>query len=168
MKIIKSKIKENDVFLVRWKAREWDDQKDWCFEGSLVAQKNDEGEFIFYDTFWGIGRHDNKSWKFTEMMKTFNVEYYCNLNELEKISHYECDYYDDKDIFRLSDQHGCMESCVYHYIKKGTQKSKEKILSVLGENMRKAKNELENSGRDIENIATKIKDVENGNLSIYI
>jgi len=43
------------------------------------------------------------------------LKYYCNLDDLEKIEKYETDEYDDEDLFRLSDQHACVERCIYWY-----------------------------------------------------
>lgn len=159
-----SKIKENDVFLANWKERKWGDQKDHCFEGILIALKQ-ENEFRFYDTFWGICEKSNKSWSYAEMIKLFNVDYYCNLNELEKIKKYDVDYYDDKDIFIISEQHGYSK---YYYIKKGAEKSKDKMLKVLNKKLEDIKLNIKWETQQIKDINKKIKEVENGNLDIYI
>ena len=161
-------IKENDVFHARWKERVSGDQKDHCFEGLLIAMKNAEGVTKFVDTFWGICRWDNKTFTFSELNEKFVWEYYCNLDELEKIKSYDRDYYADEDIYWLHDQHACVDSCKYYYIKKGVKRNKDKILRVLEENIKKAENDIERKIRSIKSWSEKKKEVEGGKLDIYI
>src|SRR3990172_12020854 len=155
-------IKENDVFHANWKVREWGDQKDWCFEGLLVAKKID-GKMMFIDTYWGVGRFDNKSWNYTDLRKLFNFSYYCNIDDLEKIGSYDVDYYDDKDIYRLHDQHSCSESCNYYFIKKGTKRSKTKMIEVLEEKINEAKRNIEWNTRKVEEYSAKKQQVADDN-----
>lgn len=166
-KILLKNIKENDVFHATWKQKEWGDQKDWCFEGLIVAKKVD-GKMMFIDTYWGVGREDNKKWDYTNFNKLFNFNYYCNLTDLEKIKSYDAEYYDDKDVFVLHDQHSCVESCRYYYIRKGSKRSKSKMLEVLEEKLSEAKRNVEYATRSVEEYATKKQQVEDGNLDIYI
>lgn len=102
-----------------------------CFEGLAVVHEKADGGFILIDTFWGIGRTDNKCFNIDQIDKDITAELYCNLDEIEKISEYDIQYYADTDIYRLTDQHGCAKSCIYFYKRKGAQRSKDKIKLVL-------------------------------------
>ena len=164
----KKDIKVNDVFLVSWKG-ESERDRNWCFEGILVALKED-GDLVFCDTYWGIGRNDEytKSYTFSQMIKNFRVRYYCNLNELEKIDNYDADFYEEKDVFTLSNQHACYDSCIFNFIKKGTKRSKNKMKSLIYEKISKTKREIEWKIEDIVRLNENIKDIEAGKTDIYI
>lgn len=162
-------IKEKDVFIVGWKDRQWGDQKGHCFEGILIAYK-DGDELKFYDTYWNVFRRDSESdiFTFAQMMDKFNVKYYCNLDELEKIEKYNDVYYDDKDIFTLHDQHACMPSCIYTFIKKGTQRSKEKMLESVDKKISDYQRTIEYNTRCIELLKESGAKIRNGDLEVYI
>lgn len=160
-------IKENDVFHARYKLRECGDQKDHCFEGLLVAMMR-EGEMMFVDTYWGLKRWDNKKWNFKQLKENFHFEFYCNLDDLEKKDKTAELYYDDKDIFILHDQHSCVESCRYYYTKKGAVRSQKKMIATLDKKIADAKSDIDWRVREIERESAKRKEVENGNLEVYI
>ena len=167
MKIL-NKLKEYDIYRARWKVREWADQKDHCFEGLLVALKDNDNQIRFYDTYWGICNRSGKSFNPKEVQELFDIKFYCNLDELEEKSKYQTDYYDDDDIYYLHNQHACMESCRSYYVKKGTKKSKQKILSVINKKIIEAEHTIESAITDIERYSEKKIEVQNGDLSIYL
>lgn len=164
-KQLKKNIVEGDVFDVSWKESSYMD--DHCFEATLIANI-DEGKMMFVDTYWGINGLDNKSWDYTKMNKLFNFKFYCNLNDLKKIEEYDREYYDDKDLFRLTNQHACVPSCIDHYIKKGSKRSSKKMLKVLDEKIDKAKREIKYNTDRVGEYSAKKQEIINGNKEIYI
>jgi len=167
-KKLKRNIMPDDVFHARWKQREWGDHKNHCFEGIVVAMFDKNNELWLVDTFWGIKCWDNKKWRYANFVKLFNFTFYCNLKELQKIGRGELDYYDDKDVFYLHEQHACCESCRYFYIKKGTKRSQQKMLTVLQDKIDRKKQEIQYATDEIKRLSALKVEVEKGNLDIYI
>jgi len=171
----KIKLKIGDIYHFGYKPEVIDDiEKKWyrghtthCFEGLLVVMKshkwNDDKRkydevVMLVDTFWGINREDNnKRFTLEEALKLGNLEYYCNLDEIEKIEKYDLDKYDNKDLFRLHDQHSCSE---YWYKKIGAVKSPVKRISVIDKEINKAKSEIEYRVRTIESLSAERKKLE--------
>lgn len=171
----KVKLKIGDVYNFNWNAEEYNKQS-WqgslrhCFEGLLVVMEGHvynnktskyDKKIMLVDTFWGINREENNQ-RFTleEAQKRGTLNYYCNLNEIEKVEKYHLDNYDDNDLFRLHDQHACVDSCVYWYKKKGAKKSPQKKIKVLQEKINKEKSDIEYSVRHIESMSAEIKELE--------
>lgn len=164
MKIKKSELKQGDVFHANWKEREWGDQKSHCFEGLFIVKEDEEGEKWFVDTFWGVNKWDNKKWKYTDAIRTFNLEYYVNVNEIEPISEYLTDEYEDVDLFALHDQHSCAPSCRYLFVRKGAKKSPTKKIKALEEEIRENKSKIEWAVRNIEQVTTTIEKIRTSGL----
>jgi len=159
-KITKKELKVGDIFHSSWKERVWGDQKDHCFEGLFIIMQDEEGEKWFVDTFWGVNRWDNKKWKFTETNELFKLNFYVNLNDLEKVEHYSLDDYSDEDLFTLHDQHACVKSCIYHFKRKGAIKNPQKKISKLQEEINEEKRKVEWAVRNIESKSAEIKKLE--------
>lgn len=160
------KIKNNDVF--HFIPKDNSEFANWTRENLFVAKIGEDGKIILVDTYCGIGRLDNKQYSLSEARKLGKLEYYCNLDEIEKIEEYKTKYYDDKDIFILHDQHACADSCIYYFVRKGAEKDKEKMLETVNELLNKAKREIEYQTRNVEEYSAKKQQIENGNLEIYI
>jgi len=133
----------------------------------FIAIKED-GKLWLRDTYWGLGGNDNKKYSYSEANKLGKLSYYCNLKGIKSINEYDLDYYDDKDTFVLHDQHSCVPSCRYYFVKKDAKRSKVKMLEVLNEKLEEAKRNVERETRQVEEYATKKQQVENGKLDIYI
>lgn len=149
------KIKENDVFTWRYTQKhieslEYKNDLYHCKERLAVA-KNVNGTFMFFDTFWGIGRTDNYTFIEAEIDKKYEVEFYCNLDEIDKQPNHSDvkKYYDDKDVFTLHDQHACASSCIYHYLKKGAVKSKDKMIQITKRKIQEIEDKIEYSKSDL-------------------
>jgi len=167
MKVLLKNIKEKDVF--HFHPKEYSEIANWCRENLFIAKKDDKGKIYFYDTYWGLGcGGDSHTYTFAEANELGKLEYYCNLNEVEVIGQHKIEYFDEKDIFRLHDQHACVESCNYYFVRKGAKRSKEKMLQVLNEKLEKAKHEIEWQVARVDEYSAKKKEVELGNLEIYI
>jgi len=170
-----NKLKIGDVYNFNWNTEEYNKQS-WggslshCFEGLLVVMEypewNEEkdkyeNELKLVDTFWGVNRtSDNKSFTLEEAQKRGVLTFYCNLNDIEGIEKYNLDKYDDKDLFALHDQHSCVESCIHWYKKKGAKQSPAKRISVIDEEIIKAKKDIEYNIRQIENLSGERKKLE--------
>lgn len=163
-------IKENDIFDFRYKSEEiermgghWFAQH--CFDGQLVAKRID-GKWTLTDTYWSFGNCGNsRRWSLAESMKKGSLRLICNLDDVEKIDRYLTQYYDDKDLFNLSYQHGCYE---FYAIRKGASRSSEKMLNTLNDKIRKAKSDIESTIREIEQLTEQKTKLEAGDLSITV
>ena len=156
-------IKENDFFHFRSKKR-----SSHCFEGLLRAVKYENGEIMPCDTFWGINDGSGVILTIAEAETEGELKFYCNLNEIEKIPNHERDYYDDKDIFVLTRQHACSDSCIYSFIKKGAQRSKEKMLSTITEKIDEAQRKANCLLRDVEQLTEIKAKIEAGDTTVYL
>ena len=169
---IKVKLKLGDVYNFVWKKEEYDKQSwrgslDHCFEGLLVVmnypqwnEKKDkyEDEIRLVDTFWGINITDNnKSFTLKEAQEKGNLEFYCNLNDIEKVEKYDLDKYDDNDLFMLHDQHYCSK---YYYKRKGAKKSPTKRISVIEKEIKGIKDNIEYEIRQIEWLSTEKENIK--------
>ena len=117
-------MKRNDVYKFQYKKETLDAYPNWnfrhCFEGLLVVIENKNGSITLGDTFWEFNGTGSYGKKFTpeEAEKVGILTYYCNLDDLKEISKHDIKYYNDKDLFRITRQHGCSDSCVRHFISK--------------------------------------------------
>ena len=117
-------MKENDVY--KW----WYNNKQkntfmmyHCKECLAVVKKDKDGKLYLADTYWGVG--DNSGAVFYPNNPKIDIEYYTNLDEIELFCVCPEKYYNKKDIFILTRQHGCYDSCVYKYIRKGAKRDKK-------------------------------------------
>lgn len=165
-KVLLKNIKENDVF--HFRPKDYGEFANWCRENLFVAMKDDDGKLWLVDTYWGIKRWDNKKYTFTEANKLGRLEYYCNLDDIEKIGKEKLDYYAKEDTYMLHDQHACVESCKYYFVRKGAKRNKQTMLDELDSRIQEAKREIDWNTRKVEEYSAKRQQVEDGNLDIYI
>jgi len=156
-------IKENDFF--HFRTTKVDSH---CFEGLLMAMKYENGEIYLADTFWGIGNTSGKTFTIAQAEEKGELKFYCNLNDIEPISDVEANYYNDKDIFLLSRQHACVESCRYYYKRKGAQRSKEKMLQTITEKIDSAEREAKWLLNDVIRLTGIKAKIESGDTTVYI
>lgn len=171
IKIIQKEVRKNDVFKVWYKTNKeerYPGSLRHCFEGTLVAVQDEKEGLIFVDTYWGIGDRQGKEFTFSEMMQKFEVKHYCNLDDLEKSNEHAVKYYDDKDIYTISEQHACSPSCIHYFLRKGAVRSKEKMLNVINEKIQKEKRSIEYSVREIELLSEKKEKINSGDLNVYL
>ena len=115
-------MKENDVYKWHYNSNRKDISYH-CREGLAVVKKDKNGKLYLADTYWGIG--DSSGRVFYSDDPEIDIEYYTNLDEIELSGNDIDRYYNEKDIFVLTRQHGCCNSCVYRYIRKGAKRDKE-------------------------------------------
>jgi len=157
----KIKLNEGDVYGFRYsEVRSFDPS--WCFDGQLVCRKDREGNLYLEDTYWNS---NGICFTLEKALKEGKLTFRFNLNEVEETNKDCVLYYDPKDIFNFSHQHGCYVSW---RIKKGAKKSKEVMLNSINEKITEAYRKLASVVRDIELLSEKKTKVDGGNLSIYI
>ena len=107
-----------------------------CFDGQLVCYGG-----ILVDTYWGFDvRECGRRFTPQEAANLGALIFLCNLKDVEPISEWEFDQYDEADRFDLSYQHRCHKKLV---IRKGALKSVANQLSILEERVKKAKRDAE-------------------------
>jgi hypothetical protein len=159
-------IKVGDVFHVRYTDayREGQRGRDLhhCFEGLAIAKKSESG-VVLVDTFWGLNGNDHsKVFYQPDIGEKISIERYCNLDEITKISRHEVVYYADEDIIFLHDQHACVDSCKYYYIKTGAVRSRAKMVQVVQEQISEAENAIASLKRSIEVKMETLGEIESG------
>ena len=101
-----------------------------CFDGQLTLVKNIRNEEVLIDSYWSLNRHLNHEFTIDEAQEKGYLEFKCNLDEVEFIEEQDLLFYNDKDVINLSRHGGSLKRFA---VKKGSKKSKEKILSILNE-----------------------------------
>jgi metal-sulfur cluster biosynthetic enzyme len=156
-------IKVNDVYRFRYneetKKKMFDSS--WSFDGQLIVKEKNESLYL-EDTYWNSS---NVIFTLEEILEKGTLTFVCNLDEVKEIREYDIQYYDDKDIFDLSYQHHCY---IKYYIKNDTKRSIEKMRTILNEKIAKSKFEIAWETTQIKRNEEKLKELENGNLDIYI
>ncbi len=163
------------MFHFRWspkKEQGWDSR--WhCFQGTLIAKKDYKEKLGLVDTYWSYGNDSNSHWITEkvideEVKKGGRFEFYFNLNNVEPIDRNEVKYYADKDVVSIAQQSACDPSCIKHFKYKGTERSKEKMLSVINEQIAKKKHEIEYAAREIESLTERRTKIDAGDLTQYL
>lgn len=164
------KIKENDIYRFSYSLEYKDKAKHFdpyhCFDGQLVAKKDKEtGEITLVDTYWSFGGNDSRYAKPKEWREKGTLTFFLNLDEVEKAEEWERMYYNEKDFYNLSYQHGCYKKFAK---RKGAKRDKGVMLDSLQEALKKAKYDADYAIRRVEEYSTKIAQVQNGDTTIYI
>lgn len=131
------------------------------FDGQLIARKNREGKFYLQDTYWGSG---DTTFTPKEASENGTLVFVCNLNETEKKGD-AYSYYDEKDIYNLSSQHGCYKDI---RIRKGAKRSKAKMFEVINEKINEARRKVHGYIEDIARYSETKTKIETGDLSVYL
>lgn len=144
-----------------------------CFDGQLVAIESGDG-IILIDTYWAIGLWDidNASFsdgqRFTEeeARKKGKLTYKCNIKNVDIVNHKNAtDYYRKSEWFNLSRQHGCYQA---YGILKTAKRDKQTMLDMLSAQVRDQEYKLMSAAHELNRIAVKIHQVQNGDLNVYL
>lgn len=133
-----------------------------CFDGVLIVKKNENDEFIFRDTFGG-GQW-SRSFTPNQLMKVGQLQYYFNLDEVEKCPRHELDYYDDIDTFKLNSKNNDSK----YYKRKGAKRSVGKMESVIIEIIGYLEKQVEYYTDRIKDYREKLEHVRNGDTDVRI
>jgi hypothetical protein len=158
-------IKLNDVFSFRFNEAETKKRFDpyHCFDGTLIVKQSNDGGLYLEDTYWSSG--ENKSFTVSEALKLGVLTFKCNLDDVQKIEKHDLKYYNDEDIIHLH-IHGGYRS--QNFIMKGTERSKEAMISHLQGEIEESERLIKHHRGNIEWCNNKIKQIEAGDLTIYI
>lgn len=162
-------IKVGDIYDFRYNQAERDRlsfSAHHCFEGMLHAQLIN-GSIMLVDTYWGI-KGDGRVFTPSEARQQGTLTFYVNLSEIESIKEHECLYYDDNDLYRISEQHACVPSCVHHFKRKGAERSNKKMLAVVNEQMREERKKIDWAVDKLQRLAITKEKIEGGDLTQYL
>lgn len=142
-----------------------------CFDGQLVCCKRGDGTLYLADTYWSSpydnfqGGGDRRIYTLKQAEERGVLTFKCNLEEVEKIHESDLVYFNDEDIINLSHQHNCYK---YYAVKKGTQRSKTKMIQSATEKLQDAIRTVNMAERKIIDLHKTIEQIEAGNLEVYI
>lgn len=170
----KQTIREGDFFRFYYKPEYREEvEKKWysgylrhCFEGILHARKI-ENELKLVDTFWGLSG-DGRIFSEKEAKEQGTLEFVFNIGDVEKISERDLLYYSDNDLFTVSEQHACVPSCVFNFKRKGAEKSNEKMLKTVNDQIREQHKKVEYAVDELKRLAVKKEKIENGDMDVYL
>lgn len=160
-------IKLNDVYLFRYN-EEYNKklfEPYWCFDGQLIVKQNRNGELYLQDTYWGFDGGEKKTLTLEQVLERGELTFVCNLDEVEKCEEYHLNYYDDKDLFDLSYQHGCYKA---YFKRKGANKSIDKMKKVLEEKIKSTEREILWQQSELQRLNDKLNKLNAGNINVYI
>lgn len=152
-------ISEGDVFRFAYHHREEGRDYSWCFDGQLVATKDRFGNIFLRDTYWSDGREFGP----TEAEQKGTLTFLFNLNDVRGIHDYETRYYDAKDVFDFSHQHGCYRRFV---VKKDAMKSRETMLVNISAEIVKTEREIQWASDSLARLLEKKKRIEDGDVNV--
>lgn len=166
--VVIADIKPGDVFLFHYhpsKEHGWD-SRTHCFEGMLVVKEERTG-IVLCDTYWQNDGTNGRQFTPDRAMAEGVLRHYFNLNDVDSITEWKREYYDDHEIFCLHNQHSCSPSCRNYYVRKGAAKSKEKMMHVVAEKIEEANCKARSAARDIERYTEIKAKIESGDLEVY-
>ena len=136
-----------------------------CKERLAVVKKGPRG-FYLADTYWGIG--DSSGTIFYPDDTEIDIEYYTNLDEIELFCVCPEKYYNKKDIFILTRQHGCYDSCVYKYIRKGAKRDKKVMEKHIKNSIAELENKIQYKLRAIETKKELLEKLDKNYQNMYV
>lgn len=157
-------LREGDVY--RWSYRDPNtDNRSWgsyhcCSCIAIVMGSR------LRDTYWQIGQsfHDGRSFGAEDLSK-LELTRLANLSELLPAKEYESDYYDDADIVNLNHSNSPRGN---FYLRKGSRRSREKMLEVARENLARSIANEQSAARISEELREAISKLEADQLVLYI
>jgi hypothetical protein len=162
-------IKAGDIYRFRYSVAERERMRftaDHCFEGLLHVRELN-GELRLVDTYWGIGG-DGRMFTLQDAERKGTLTFYCNLHDVEPIKEYEQVYYADEDLFTVSEQHACVPRRVHWFKRKGAERNADKMLRVLGEQVRECQQTIASATRKLADLAVTKEKIYAGNLDVYL
>lgn len=133
-----------------------------CFDGQLIAKERN-GELYLEDTYWLSG--GSKIFILEEALKRGTLTFICNLDDVEKATENDYNYYDDEDLFDLSYQH---RSYKRYFKKKGSERSKNKMKEVLEKKIEDNERVIRWSTSLLKDYKDRLERLENNDLNFYI
>lgn len=156
-------IKELDVYEFTYNKdlRERDNYINHCFDGILIVRKSDDGELYLQDTYTSDGR----VFSLKDAKNKGNLDFMCNLNNVDKIDIRDTIYYEESDVVTLHCQHGYQTK---YYLKKNAKKSATQMVYYINKQLEDKQNKIESLEHDMKMYKEKLKKVKSGELDIYL
>lgn len=157
-------VKIGDVFNFRFKTVDTKPGIDpyWCFDGQLVAELENDGDIILFDTYYS---YDRKAWTIEELKSKGELKFRFNTNDVTVVDKHKLNYYDDSDWFDFSYQKHCYKRYV---LKNEAIKSKSKMTQVVMDIMKNERSKIDNSIYQLQKYHLMLDKIENGDLDVYI
>lgn len=147
--------RENDIFRWSYKDRisigKSHTDLYWCKSRIFIFRN---GHFV--DTYWH-GSGDNSTFSMERIEKDIDLEYLGNFDELERTDEWNQDYYEEKDIVNLNHPNSRKGNV---YLRKGAQKSRDKMLEVATYNLEKAESKLRSAEWDVQRSKEKLAELQ--------
>lgn len=157
-------LKERDVFRFSYSdaaiARMRSPNPYWCFDGQLIVRNG-----RLCDTYWAGHKLSAGGDERVVRPEDGDLQFICNLDDVQEIHESECRYYDSADIINLSHQHGCYR---FFAIRKGTPKSQRAMLDWLDKKAECLRGDITLSRRHLEQIAAQREEVAAGRTEVSI
>lgn len=168
-----SAIREGDVFRFRYSAERAPKHMPYhCFDGQLIAFKQPDGSLLLRDTYWLYAhpdfkeRSDTRSFTEDDARERGELEFVCNLGDVERVEKDRTLYYDDGDVFDLSHQHRCYP---YFAIRKGAERCPEKMRREIASKIQDAERRINSAKWEIERMHGYAAKVDAGQLDeVYL
>ena len=160
-------IKEGDVFRFRYNKEEAAKQFEpyHCFDGQLIAFKKQDGTIHLADTYWmtSFDRADMDCRKFTpeQAQEKGELEFKCNLNDIEYISKEKAQYYKYSDIINLTHHNGFK---TVFAVMKGTEPDIDTAILSLERKLEQKQSQRDSLNREIESLKEKIGEAKQGKI----
>ena len=135
--------KEGDVF--SWWYKEVDHNSStqyWCCSQTGIVQSNGR----LYDTYWGYGINDGRSFSLNSVGEKIEVKFVANLNEYNLCRKEDQCFYNDEDFLNLSNSN----NYGVYYLREGAVKSLDKMRKILQRNIKDVERELEIARQNLE------------------
>ncbi|MGJ0846534.1 hypothetical protein ACR77J_07590 [Tissierella praeacuta] len=159
-------LKLGDIYSFRYKYEYIKDKAGdpyHCLDGQLIVKKDINDKLYLQDTYWGgislDDDYDSRVFTLESALKLGELEFICNIENIERIKEYEMDFYADEDAFNLSHQHRCYKA---YYKKKDSQKCPKKMEEVLLYKIERAKSEIKSKEIDINRFRRELETVREG------
>lgn len=154
-----STIKDGDIFRWRYKDEKPEHRREWgryhCKSQIAVAKNG-----ILIDTYWDGSPPSNSGvWTYEMAERDLALKLIGNFADLEQRPEYHAAYYDDADIVNLNHPNSSRDN---FYIRKGAQRSRDKMLAVLDERIADKARTIESAKNSLDRFAGMKADILSG------
>jgi hypothetical protein len=120
----------------------------WCKNWTFRVKKLENGKAFMYDTYWNSFDHSIEV--IDENIDEFEVVF--DFREVRQIYDSEVNEYNEEDLYRVATDSGGYTCGKLHWIKKGTEKSKDLLIKKKRDEIESLKLKLEWAERDLEKL----------------
>lgn len=151
-------IKHGDIFRWRYKDEKLEHLGPWrryhCKSQIAVAKGG-----LLIDTYWGGSASDSTHWTYAEAERQLNLTLLGNFADLDKRPEYHAAYYDAADIVDINHPNSSRGN---FYVRKGAQRSRDKMRAVLAERIADAERDIASAQSRLDRHRQALSDTEGG------